>query len=395
MSRTILIAGAGIAGLTAALALAHRGFHVIVAEKADRLTEVGAGLQLSPNATRILFALGCEAPLTAAAITPEAIGVISARTGRPVVRIPLGSEATRRYGAPYLVLHRADLQKALLDRVLQTPDIELRLGSEVEDAAVDPHGVAATLRRDGQRMEETAIALIGADGVWSSVRSRLFGNAPPQFSGKIAWRGTLDAARLPYAIGPQRMQLWLGAQAHLVMYPLRGGRLVNIVAIADGDWNKPGWSEPAQPGEVARYFTAGEWPVIARAMIDNVTNWTRWGLFSAPPLESWTSGPVALIGDAAHAMLPFAAQGAGMAIEDAAVLAKCLADAPGEVPGALQRYEALRRPRVERVQQTARQLGDIYQLHGVAALARDFAMKTMGGARLRSRQDWIYDWRVT
>jgi salicylate hydroxylase len=395
VSRTILIAGAGIAGLTAALALADRGFRVIVAEKTDRLTDIGAGLQLSPNATRILFSLGLEAPLTASAITPEAIGVMSARTGQAIVRIPLGSEATQRYGSPYLVLHRADLQKALLDRVRQIPDIDLRLGLHVQDAAVNPHGVAIALQRDGQHMEETAIALIGADGVWSSVRNRLFSDAVPQFSGKIAWRGTLEAARLPYAVGPQRMQLWLGAQAHLVIYPLRGGRLVNIVAIADGEWNKPGWSEPAQPGEVARYFTAGEWPVIARAMIDNVTNWTRWALFSAPDLDAWTKGPIALIGDAAHAMLPFAAQGAGMAIEDAAVLAKCLADAPGEVGASLHRYEALRRPRVTRVQQTARQLGQIYQLHGVAALARDVAMKTMGGARIRSRQDWIYDWRLS
>ncbi len=191
------------------------------------------------------------------------------------------------------------------------------------------------------------------------------------------------------------MQLWLGAQAHLVIYPVRGGRLVNLVAVANGDWNKPGWSEPAQAGDVARYFTAGEWPVMAARDDRQCHELDALGAVQRAEAFVMDKGPVALIGDAAHAMLPFAAQGAGMAIEDAAILAKCLADAPGEVSSALQRYEALRRPRVTRVQQTAHQLGHIYQLHGVAALARDIAMKTMGGARIRSRQDWIYDWRVT
>lgn len=393
-SRTILIAGAGIAGLTASLALAQRGFRVIIAEKAAELTEVGAGIQLSPNATRILFALGCEAALMDCGVTPEAIGVMSARTTRPIVRIPLGAEATQRYGAPYLVLHRADLQRVLLDRVRQVSDIDLRLGVQVGDVATNSHGIAAGLLQGDTHTEESAIALIGADGVWSSVRSRLFGAAAPQFSGKIAWRGMLEAARLPYAVGPYRMQLWLGAEAHVVLYPVRGGRSVNVVAIADGDWNSASGSEPAPHGEVTRHFTAGEWPVNARATIDAVTAWTRWPLFRAPPLSEWVRGHTALIGDAAHAMLPFAAQGAGMAIEDAAVLAKCLADSPGEVTLALKLYETLRRPRVMRVQHTAQTLGQVYQLSGVAALARDMAMITMGGARIRARQDWIYDWKT-
>lgn len=393
-SRTVLIAGAGIAGLTAALALASRGFRVVVAEKATQIKEIGAGLQLSPNATRILFALGLEPALTAVSVAPRSIAVMSARTGDEIIGIPLGEPAVRRYGAPYLVLHRADLQGVLLDRARQTNGVELRLGAEVEDVATHAQGVTATLRHDGGRAEEAGLALIGADGVWSSVRSRLFGGAA-QFSGKVAWRGTLDAARLPHAFDHTRVHLWLGAQSHLVIYPVRGGELVNLVAIADGDWNKPGWSESAQPGEVARYFTAGEWPVGARDMVEAVTAWTRWALFAVPDLPAWTRGPVALVGDAAHAMTPFAAQGAGMAIEDAAVLAACLADAPGEAPAALARYAALRRPRVARVRQAAQQLGHIYQLSGAAAFARDIAMRAMGGARILSRQDWIYDWRMT
>lgn len=393
-SRTILVAGAGIGGLTAAIALATSGFRVIVIERADKLEEVGAGLQLSPNASRILVSLGLEPLLREAAVTPEAISVMSARSGREVVRIPIGADATLRYGAPYLVLHRADLQKALLQRVEQLPDIDLRLGVQFDDAATHANGVTVVTRRgDDRQQNETAIGLIGADGLWSAVRNRFFGDVAPQFSGKIAWRGSLDPTLLPREFNRGRVQLWLGPNAHLVAYPIRGGRLINLVAIADGTWNRPGWNEPADAAEVAQFFATGRWPSAARMMINAVEHWSRWALFNLPEWPSWSHDRIGLLGDAAHAMLPFAAQGAGMAIEDAAVLARCLNDPAIGTAQALQRYGAMRRGRVARVQRTAIKLGRIYQMRGAAAIARNLAMKAMGGKRILSEQDWIYDWK--
>lgn len=395
-SRTILVAGAGIGGLTAAIALATSGFRVIVIERADKLEEVGAGLQLSPNASRILAGLGLEPFLSGVALTPEAISVMSARSGREVVRIPIGAEATFRYGAPYLILHRADLQRALLQRAEQLPDIDLRLGVQFEDAAAHADGVTVVARRgDNKRQNEAAIGLIGADGLWSAVRNRLFADVVPKFSGKVAWRGSLDPTLLPHEFNRGRVQLWLGPNAHLVAYPIRGGRLINLVAIAGGKWNRPGWSEPADAAEVAQFFSTGRWPIAARMMINAVERWSRWALFNLPELPSWSHGRIGLLGDAAHAMLPFAAQGAGMAIEDAAVLARCLNDGTISPAQALQRYGAMRRGRVARVQRTAIKLGHIYQMRGAAAVARDLAMKAMGGRRILAGQDWLYGWKST
>jgi salicylate hydroxylase len=186
--------------------------------------------------------------------------------------------------------------------------------------------------------------------------------------------------------------LWMGSNAHLVAYPMAGGRQVNVVAILPGDYDRDGWNETGDATELRTHFAAMRWADAARTMLDAVEDWRRWPLFTLGDGGAWSQGPVALLGDAAHAMLPFAAQGAGMAIEDAAVLAKCLMDA-SDVPAALQLYAAIRRPRVRQVQRTARQSGRIYHLHGPMALARDLAMQALGAQRLQARQDWIYDWR--
>ena len=318
---------------------------------------------------------------------------MAARSGREIVRIPLGQPAAFRYGAPYLILHRADLQQALLKRAEAMPDIDIRLGLQFEDAAVHGNGVTVVMLRGTQRINETAVALIGADGLWSAVRNRFFGNVAPQFSGRIAWRGTVDPSLLPRELTRTRVQLWLGREAHLVAYPIRGGRLINIVAITQGRWNRPGWSEPADAADVVQFFTTDSWPGAARMMINSVERWQRFALFTLPDMPSWTHDRAALLGDAAHAMLPFAAQGAGMAIEDAATLAACLADPAAGTAQALSRYAGMRRGRVARVQRVASQLGRTYQLGGVAALARDLAMKALGGRRMLARQDWIYDWK--
>jgi len=394
-SRTIVVAGAGIGGLTAALALAAKGFRVIVMERAERLDEAGAGLQLSPNASRVLIDLGLESALAPHVVVPESISIVTARTGQEIGRIPLGDAATFRYGAPYWIVRRADLQAALLAKVRAHQDIDLRLGAQFEDVAVYPKGVTVVQRTGTNRRQEQALALIGADGVWSSVRNQIFPKAQPKFTGSIAWRGIVDAAQLPRGFNARRVQLWLGANAHLVAYPMSGGRRINIVAIVSGQWSRPGWNEAGDVVEIANQFSAPNWPIAARMMIGAVDSWRKWALFAMPDGGAWSEGPVALLGDASHAMLPFAAQGAGMAIEDAAVIARCLESSPVNARAALAAYAGQRAARVTRVQRTARKNGMAYHLGGPIGVARDQVIKILGGPRLLARQDWIYDWRMS
>jgi salicylate hydroxylase len=396
-SRTIFVAGAGIGGLTAALALAARGFRVVILEKTERLEEAGAGLQLSPNASRVLIDLGLQSRLAAGAVTPEAVSIMSARSGGEIVRLPLGEAASARAGAPYWVIHRADLQAALQAAVNDNPDIELRLGCQFEDTAAHAKGLTVVQRSGIKRQQELAMALVGADGIWSSVRQHLFPQTQPQFTGLIAWRGTVDATRLPREYTARRVQLWMGPNAHLVAYPISAAR-INIVAVVAGNWNRPGWSAPGDTGEIKNVFSAPQWPGTARMLVGAVDEWRKWALFTVAGGGEWSKGAIALLGDAAHAMLPFAAQGAAMAIEDAAVLAKCLSEIQNEgapsIALAMQRYAKLRLPRVTQVQRAARQSGRIYHLTGPAAFARDLAIRLMGANRVLARQDWIYDWRA-
>ncbi|MFL6790646.1 MAG: FAD-dependent monooxygenase [Bradyrhizobium sp.] len=402
ITRTIVVAGAGIGGLTASLALAAHGFRVVVLEKAERLEEAGAGLQLSPNASRILVELGLQPRLAARAVTPEAINIMSVRTGGEIARLPLGEAASCRAGAPYWVMHRADLQAALQAEVNDHPDIELRLGCQFEDVTKHAKGLTVVSRSGMARQHELAAGLIGADGIWSSVRNHLFPGVQPEFSGLIAWRGTLEATALPREYTARSVQLWMGPDAHLVAYPISAARQINVVAIVSGTWNRPGWSAPGDTTEIKNTFGSARWPASARMLVGAVDEWRKWALFTLPDIGEWTANSVALLGDAAHAMLPFAAQGAGMAIEDAAVLAKSLGesvrDSAGEnisgIPAALRRYAKLRRARVLRVQRLARRQGHIYHLSGPLALARDLAIKAMGPTQMLARQDWIYDWRA-
>jgi len=398
VSRTIIIAGAGIGGLTAALALAAKGFRVVVLEKAARLEEVGAGLQLSPNASSILVGLGLKERLGFRAVTPEAVSIMSARAGGELLRLPLGNAAAQRAGAPYWVVHRADLQAALAGAIADHPDIELHLGATFEDVAAHSRGLTIVHRRGDSRHSDLASALIGADGIWSTVRQQLFPQVQPRFSGLIAWRGTLDATQLPKECTAGRVQLWMGSNAHLVAYPISGGRQINVVAVLPGTWNRPGWSTPGDMFEVMDAFPAPRWPSQARMMLSAVDNWRKWALFTLPDGCGWSKGPIALLGDAVHAMLPFAAQGAGMAIEDAAVLAQHLdgnaTESAAGIAAALKQYGRARQARVRRVQRLARQQGRIYHLGGAAALARDLAIRALGPERMLARQDWIYAWRT-
>jgi salicylate hydroxylase len=373
-SRTVLIAGAGIGGLTASLALAAKGFRVVVLEQAPRLEETGAGIQLSPNAVRVLRALGLAERLAPFVVAPENIRIMSARRAREIVRLPLGQEAEARYGAPYWVIHRADLQAVLLAAVRAGPNITLRLGARVEDHAVHANGVTVQIGRGG---DDHGLALIGADGLWSAARKRLGEHKAPRFARRTAWRATVPADLVAPAFREPATWLWLGPDTHLVHYPVTAGIAVNIVAIMRDDWQAPDWSAAGARDDLLKRYAG--WNKRARDLLAVPDTWLKWALHDRPPRRFSGDGPVTLIGDAAHPMLPFLAQGAAMAIEDAYVLAECLSAAPDAAATALRRYESERAQRTARVQRAATRNSRLFHLKGPAALARNLALHAMGG----------------
>jgi salicylate hydroxylase len=392
-SRTILIAGAGIGGLALALALVAKGFRATILEQAERLDDSGAGIQLSPNATRILIDLGLGSALAPVAFAPEAIRVLSGQTANELARLPLGQAVEFHYGVPYWVIHRGDLHGALLKAVQSSSNIGLRLATRVEDFAVHSRGVTVQAWTRSRPVDEQGIALVGADGVWSTVRAKLGDPEGPRFRKRTAWRALVPASAVSEEQRQPVTSLWLGPNAHLVHYPVRAGRSINIVAIVEDTWHQTGWNQPGARSEITSRFAG--WAREARALLATPPDaWSKWALYDHAPLRVWSRGPITLLGDAAHPMLPFLAQGGAMAIEDAAVLAHCLAKTPDDPTAALHVYEGLRRSRTARVVRHARRLGRIYHLGGPAALIRNLALTATGGEGLLASYDWLYDWRV-
>ena len=341
----VAIVGAGIAGLTAAIALHRIGIPARVYERADHLREVGAGIQLSPNGTRILHDLGLGPALDRVSVRPEFIEVRRWENDAPLARTRLGDDCEAMYGAPYLVLHRAELHRTLLDHV---PDDTVRLGMACEGLERGPDGGTVLRFADGSSV--TADLVIGADGIRSTMRDHLLCDEP-RFSGHTVFRGVVDADRVPHSAVWPRVQIRMGPEQHCVSYPISSGRQVSFAATAPADdrWSTEAWDAPGDVDELLRAYQG--WSTELRAMLAAATSVTRWMLFDRPAVSQWTNHSLALVGDAAHPMLPFGAQGASQAIEDIAVLAAALRDGTDDVPGALHRYESVRRPRTRRVQE--------------------------------------------
>jgi salicylate hydroxylase len=382
---TVSIAGGGIAGLTTALALAKRGLASVVYERAAAFEEVGAGLQLSPNAARIVQRLGLDAWLDADLGRPDALVVRRARDASVLVEMPLGDVAERRWGAPTWVIHRAHLQRGLLEAVRATGLVDIRVGTSVTGVVDGPEGVSATLEFADRREPLNVPFLIAADGVWS--RNGGADAAPPRHAGRSAFRATVPMDHVPGALRRNATGLWLGPGVHFVHYALAGGALMNIVAIAvDGRPNK-GWAARATRAEVLDRFRDVD--ELARGLLETPDAWTRWALHDREPLPAWPGTRVLPIGDAAHPMLPFLAQGAAMAIEDADTVAEALATMASPV-AAFARVRATRHERVSRVQREARRNGTVFHLPPPLDLPRDALLKVMGGAGLAAKYDWLY-----
>lgn len=391
--RHALVAGAGIGGLAAALALARSGWSVAVYERAEDFGEVGAGLQMSPNACRVLRWLGVFSAVSAAAVRPEAAQMRDGHTGASIYSVSLGADAERRWGAPYLHVHRADLHAALR-RAAEAEGVVIQRAAPVETYGNRPEGVRLKLA-SGEVV--TGDLLIAADGLRSKLRSVLNGSEAPSFTGQAAWRGTIPADRLPDHLVPPSATVWAGPGRHLVTYRLRGGSLVNFVAVEErSDWTEESWTVAGDPDRLRAGFAG--WHDDVGALLAAVKNSFVWGLFERPEQVRWVDGRVALFGDAAHAMLPFMAQGAAMALEDAAVLVRSL-NAHRGVPAALMAYEQARWRRVTRVQAQSRSNGLLF--HKRTEIGRLFswapiaAVAWLAPGIAASQLDWLYGYDAT
>ena len=385
----VLIVGAGIGGLTAAIALRQAGIDARVYEQATELHEVGAGVQLSPNATRILIRLGLGEALAPVGSRPEAIEHRRWEDGRVLLRQPLGELCERTFGAPYYHAYRPDLL-AVLSAAL--PPGVVHLGHRC--VAITEGGDAVETRFDNGA---TAVgdAVIGADGIHSTVRTMLLGPESPRFSGSIAYRGLVPAERVRDLALPRASTAWLGPGRHFVHYYVAGGRLLNFVAIVPArDWRVESWSATGEVSAAVAEFEG--WHPHVRAIIGAADRTHRWGLYDRDPLITWATGRIALLGDAAHAMLPFLAQGACQAVEDAAVVTQCVAAAkPAMIAHALQKYEAVRQPRVWQVQRISRQNATTYHLpDGEAQRERDARWAAAAGGSPYSERGWLFAFDV-
>ncbi len=407
MTQGAIIAGGGIGGLACALALGRAGVPALVLEQAEAFGEVGAGLQLGPNAVRVLAEWGLMTELEACAAFPSALLVRDAHDGAARLgRLRLGAAAVARHGQPYATLHRADLHGLLLAAAqrLAPAGVSLRLGARLGSFESDGAGVQVALAdgnssSNGERID--AQALIGCDGLWSRVRTQLLGARPPRATGHLAYRGMVRAADLPAALREPVVSAWLGPRLHVVHYPVRGGAWFNVVAVVQGALAAGGdpraWTHEAHAADLRRALG----PACASelmATVDAVPGWTLWALNDRPPLRGpheQARGRIALLGDAAHPMRPYLAQGAAMALEDAWTLGRLLQDAdantrPASIdwPALLARYARARWQRNARVQAVSRRNGVIFHARGPLRWGRDLALRLLGERLLDNT--WLY-----
>jgi salicylate hydroxylase len=389
----VLVAGGGIGGLAAALALARRGRAVRVFEQGSEFREIGAGIQLGPNVFHMFDVLGLTDAIERYAVHPENLVMMDAITGEPVIRVPVGHPAFRERfrGYPYGVIHRGDLHAVLLEACRREPGVTLQ--ENKKGARFEDDGAKVVLHLESSERVE-GCALVGADGLWSRVRAQLLGDGKPRVSGHIAYRAVLPRAEVPDDLWQNNVVLWAGPKTHLVHYPLRRGELYNLVAVFHSDRYEEGWDVFGDPAELHAKF-AHERPEVQR-LLEKINVWKMWVLCDREPIRHYSRGRVTLLGDAAHPMLQYLAQGANMAIEDAVVLAAYAGLSGWDFAKAFRWYEDARYLRNARVQTTARYYGDLYHAAGVVREVRNWFLAPKPGADPNARPSfegvaWLYD----
>jgi len=370
-----LIAGGGIGGLTAALCLAQDGHQVEVFEQAASFAEIGAGIQLSPNCTRVLHLLGLEDALRANGFLPDGTQIRDWRSGNVIAESALGRTAVEKYGFPYYHIHRGGLLAILMCAAQEQANINLHTDSQVNDFVEEGQRIHLTINGTAYKGD----VLVGADGIHSAVRSALWGDEKPTFTGNVAWRTLVPAPELPTGLIRPMATVWWGPNKHFVHYYVKAGALVNCVCVVEKrGWEIESWTERGEYDELKADFSG--WHQDVQTLIDRAdrSSLFKWALYDRPPMQRWGKGRTTLLGDACHPTLPFMAQGAAMAIEDGAVLAACITQCR-DIPAALKRYEHLRRDRTARIQKGSRRNATIFHLSGLSAWARNLAARKSTG----------------
>jgi 3-hydroxybenzoate 6-monooxygenase len=386
VSVSIGVVGGGIAGIAAAIALARKGFEVAVFEQAAAAETAGAGVQIGPNAARALQAIGAYDAVVAVSTAPRALAVHNGETGALLTEIPFGTRFETRYGAPYRVGHRADLLNALLRTAAAHDGISLRYDSRVTALTAEAAGRQRLVLADGSA--HAVEAVIGADGIRSTVRAKLLHDGSPAASGHRLYRALLRCAAAPREIIADQVSLYLLKNAHAVAYAVAGGSLINLVVVVAGHGDGDGWSAPAEQAEVIAAL-----PRRARVLdelLHAAPGWARFMGADRPPAARWGDGTVTLVGDAAHPALPFLAQGAAMALEDAAVLGRLAGGAP--LAETFRAYERHRLARTARLTLAARRQGSLYHHAGPVGRLRDLVLRLLPGPLAIRRLDWLYGW---